>query len=112
MTARRSQPAGEGSARMAELARRPSATRGASIARARRRSEAMRGSKRSTLHGVFAIVAAAEDVASELDLLAVAFPNLDPIADGRLMELLAIARVSVARSFLALAEPMASGPPS
>jgi hypothetical protein len=89
---------------MAELARRPSATRGASIARIRRRQEALRGNRRSLIHGAFAKVMNAPDVAAEVDLIRVAFPNLDPIADERLVLLLAQTRATVARAFVALGE--------
>jgi hypothetical protein len=91
-------------AEMAELARRPSATRGASIARARRVAEARKGNTNAMRHGAFAQVNAAGDVATELALLEVAYPHLT-IADRRLLELLATTRVSVARAFLALSEP-------
>lgn len=82
---------------------RPSATRGASLSRASRVRELNRGNVNAWRHGVFAQVAAAPDVATEVALTLAAHPGLDPIVDRRLVELLATTRVSRQRALLAMA---------
>lgn len=83
---------------------RPSvnATRSVSSSRSRRRAEALRGNVLALKHGVFADVANARDVAVEIDLIFATHAHLDPLADRRLVESLAVASVHYARATQAI----------
>lgn len=83
---------------------RPSATRSASLSRARTVQEAKRGNVNALRHGVFARIANAQDVATETAIVFAANADLDPISDHRLAEALAIATVQHARAVLAIDE--------
>ncbi len=72
---------------------KPSATRAASVRATRRRSEALRGNTNALKHGVFATVAAWPDVTVEVALTFGTHPDLDEIADARLVEQYALAAV-------------------
>lgn len=93
-------PAGAGP--VARRAPRPSLTRGASLSRRRHLEEIRRGNVNSLRHGVFAIVQNAQDVATEVALTIETYPHLHPIADRRLVELLAEARVQRQRAIIAM----------
>ncbi len=81
---------------------KPSATRAASASRAQRRRMLLEGNVNALSHGVFAIVANQRDVQIEVALIYVARPNLDPIADLRLVEQLATANVQRHRAIAAM----------
>lgn len=83
---------------------RPSATRSASLRRARLSQEAKRGNTNALKHGIFARVHNAQDIANEAAIVFAAHPDLDPVADHRLVEALAIASVHHARAVLAIDE--------
>jgi len=80
----------------------PSAARSRGLRRARAVQEARRGNANALKFGVFAEVANAEDVTREVALTYAARPGLDPIADRRLVELLATSTVQRSRALLAM----------
>lgn len=79
-----------------------SATRSASVKRARAVQEVLRGNVRAFKHGIFARVLDASDVQTEVALIFAARPLLDPIADRRLVELLATTNVQRQRCLVAM----------
>jgi hypothetical protein len=79
---------------------RPSATRSASLSRARRVGELRRGNANALRHGLFAEVAHLPMVAAEVALQYVAHPGLDPIRDLRLVEHYALASIQLRRAHL------------
>jgi hypothetical protein len=81
---------------------RRSLTLSASQSRRRRVEEINKGNVNSLRHGVFAIVQNARDVACEIALTLATYPSLHPIADRRLVELLAEARVQRQRAIIAM----------
>jgi hypothetical protein len=87
---------------MRAVALHGSRTRSASASTANRRRQARLGNVNALRHGAFAVVNAQADVATEIELLLVAFPGLDPIADRRLVELLATTRVTRVRVLAAI----------
>lgn len=73
-------------------------------ASARRRVQELgRGNVNAWRHGIFSLVQSAPDVATEAALIVAARPGLDLIQDRRLVEHLAITRVSRQRAILAMA---------
>lgn len=72
------------------------------IARARRVEELGKGNARALRHGVFAVVNNQQDVQTEVALTYAARPLLDPIADRRLVELLATTNVQRQRALIAM----------
>jgi hypothetical protein len=60
------------------------------------------GNVKSLRHGVFAIVQNARDVSTEIALTLATYPSLHPIADRRLVELLAETRVQRQRAIIAM----------
>jgi hypothetical protein len=82
--------------------RRQSLTLSASQSRRRHVEEIHKGNVNSLRHGVFAIVQNARDVATEIALTIATYPSLHPIADRRLVELLAEARVQRQRAIIAM----------
>ena len=72
------------------------------ISRARHVEELLKGNARALRHGVFASVANQPDVQIEVALIYAARPLLDPIADRRLVELLASTNVQRQRALLAM----------
>jgi hypothetical protein len=69
----------------------------------RRRRDLMLGNSRALQHGVFAKSANAQDVAVEVALIfGGTHPGLDPLADRRLVEQLALASVQHRRALLAI----------
>lgn len=81
---------------------RPSLTRGASVRRARHRQELGRGNANAWRHGIFATALTHPDVLTEIDLIYVANPHLDPVRDHRLVEQLASCSVRQARAVAAI----------
>ena len=82
--------------------RTPSLTRSASARRTRLRQEALRGNTNAMRSGIFAEVSNRPDVANEIALIFATHPNLDELADRRLVEELAISLVQRRRVFLAM----------
>jgi hypothetical protein len=72
------------------------------VSRARRVEELGKGNVNSLRHGVFALVANQQDVQTEIALTYAARPLLDPIADRRLVELLATTNVQRQRCLIAM----------
>jgi hypothetical protein len=68
----------------------------------RRRSDLMLGNARALQHGVFARTANERDASVEAALLYVTHPDLDDLADRRLVEQLALASVQHRRALLAI----------
>lgn len=89
--------------------RKPSATRSASVSRARRVELLGQGRPGAWRHGTFGVVGNAQDVSTEHALIIAAHPALDPVVDHRLVEDLALARVQRNRALIAIeAEGMTS----
>jgi hypothetical protein len=76
--------------------------RSVASSRQRRRSEALRGNANAYRHGVMAIVQNAPDTATECALTFASHPDLDPIADLRLVETYALAAVQFRRAIAAI----------
>ena len=70
--------------------------------RQRRRAEAAKGNANALQHGIFARVANAPDVATEIAVQMAARPSLDPLLDLRLVESYALAAVSYRRALEAI----------
>lgn len=68
----------------------------------RRRHDLLLGNSRALQHGVFAKSANARDVAVEVTLIYGTMPDLDDLADRRLVEQLALASVQHRRALLAI----------
>ena len=79
-----------------------SSARSIAASRARRRSDLMKGNTISLHHGCFAVTANERDAAVEGDLIFVAHPALDAVADLRLVEQLALASVQHRRALIAI----------
>ena len=82
--------------------RRPSATRAASIRRARRSKLARDGNVNAMSHGARADVVHREDVSLEVALTFATHRFLDPVADLRLVEHLALSRMQHAAAIAAM----------
>jgi hypothetical protein len=76
--------------------------RSVASSRQRRRSEVLRGNARAFSHGIYARVANQVDVACEIALTMAAHPDLDPIADLRLVESYCLASTSYRRALEAI----------
>jgi len=87
---------------LAAPVRGASVTRSASVKRARAVQEVLRGNVRAFRHGIFADVLNGPDVQTEVALTYAARPLLDPIADRRLVELLATTNVQRQRCLVAM----------
>lgn len=83
-------------------ARKSSPTRSTSARRARLVQEARKGRPNALRHGVFAVISNGPDVACEVALAYALHPHLDPLADRRLVEELALALVQRRRVVLAM----------
>lgn len=76
--------------------------RSVASSRQRRRSEALKGNARAFSHGIMAVVANQPDTATECALTYASHPDLDPIADLRLVESYALAAVQYRRAVVAI----------
>jgi hypothetical protein len=99
VTAGRSAPAPQ----LAALPPEPVRRRSPGLSRARRVQEAGRGNVNAWKHGIYAEIAATPEIAIETALIFASHGSLDPIADHRLCESLAIARVHYGRAVAAIA---------
>lgn len=81
---------------------RASSTRAASNSATRRAGLLRQGNVNALSHGVFAKVNNARDVSVEIALTFAAHPDLDRVADVRLVELFASTNVSLQRALVAL----------
>lgn len=81
---------------------RPSLTRAASNRRVRLVQEAKRGNVNALRSGIHAEVANLDYVSDELATIYATHPHLEPLADRRLVELLAIATIQHRRAVLAI----------
>ena len=84
------------------VARIVSPARSLSAARGRRRYEVGRGNQNALRHGIFGRVCNQVDVANEIVVTLAARPDLDPIADLRLVESYCLASVSYRRALEAI----------
>ena len=82
--------------------RTPSLTRSASARAQRLREEALKGNARAMRSGIFAEVSNRPDVANEIALIFATHSHLDPLADRRLVEALALALVQQRRAIVAM----------
>jgi hypothetical protein len=89
--------------------RRPSLTRSASLRRVGLANSVRQGHARPLRHGVFALVANRPDIDVETALIFAAHPALDPVADRRIVEGLAIASTQHRRAVLAIEEAGTAG---
>jgi hypothetical protein len=76
--------------------------RSVASSRQRRRSEVLRGNARAFSHGIMAIVNNSADTATEVALTFASHPDLDGIADLRLVETYALASVQYRRAIAAI----------
>ena len=63
---------------------------------------AREGNANALKHGVFAIVANGPEVRTEVELILATHPGLDPLVDGRFVELLATTNVQRQRAVIAM----------
>ena len=83
-------------------ARPVSKARSLAASRARRRHDLMLGNHLALSHGCFAVTANERDASVEAALVYASHPGLDPIADRRLVEQLALASVQHRRALIAI----------
>ena len=79
-----------------------SPARSLAASRGRRRWEVLRGNQNAMRHGIMAVVANQVDSATEVDLTYATHPDLDDLADLRLVETYALASVQYRRAIAAI----------